>query len=130
MNQGDEKKIDCRANLQAETRRVIYNFPPTKWAVTGTVSEQLIHMMSEVDEILELGPLLDSSVGIDPDFSAACKMLEMEIVDLYHSIETLFRIIERSMGSAYVDAIFAAVEEKNRSRGYYDLENRGMAERF
>jgi len=42
---------------------------------------------------------------------------DMEAADLYHSLETYFRMREKA--GVDIQATFQAVEQKNESRGYY-----------
>lgn len=86
-----------------------YNWPEVKFARTNSSADQLDHILSEKEEILQCGP----------DQEAA---LHMELADKHHSHETYWRILARERGEAYVAAVFQAVEDKNRARGYYDLD--------
>lgn len=87
----------------------IYNFPETRFARENSPARQLDHVMSEVEEI--------KAEQINPEAPLE-KMIE-EIVDLTHSLETYWRILERIFGKEYVAFVFAQVEQKNRDRGYY-----------
>jgi hypothetical protein len=81
-----------------------YSFPPTKWVKTGLPTPQLNHILSEVREV---------------EGSEHASMHELEeIVDLYHSIETYFRIQEKL--GVNVDEVFINVFLKNEVRGYYE----------
>jgi hypothetical protein len=93
-----------------------YNWPKTIFVSRNTLIDQLAHILSEVDEITQLGPPVTTP------------LIHMELADLHHSLETLWQILERQAGQDYVAAIFQAVEEKNRVRGYYDLEGFGEIE--
>ena len=82
---------------------VNYSFPATKWARTAKASEQKDHVISEFIEMLTA----DSQL----------KKLE-EAIDLYHSLETHFRILERD--GIDIPGHFKNVYEKNKVRGYYE----------
>jgi len=96
-----------------------YNWPETIFVRQNTASQQLDHILSEVDEITQIGPHVDPSSSVTDPIQ---RHLHMEIADLHHSIETYWRRLEREHGPDYVAAVFQAVEDKNRVRGYYDLE--------
>jgi hypothetical protein len=82
---------------------VNYSFPATKWARTAKASEQKDHVISEFIEMLTA----DSQL----------KKLE-EAIDLYHSLETYFRILERD--EIDIPGHFRKVYKKNKARGYYE----------
>jgi hypothetical protein len=87
-----------------------YSFPATKWAETATIIEQFDHVRSEFEEM--------SNEAIVGDFGATVE----EAVDLYHSLETWFRILELS--NIDMDDVFKRVQNKNESRGYYENHQR------
>lgn len=89
----------------------VWNWPETVFARQNTPEMQFLHVLSEVDEVDAVGPLFQDSE----------MELHMEMADLFHSNETYWRIIERTHGMDYVAAVFQAVENKNRARGYYDI---------
>jgi|GEM_PF-1778987 len=96
--------------MERENPGIVYSWPETIYASRNSLGEQLDHILSEVDEITELGP------PVSP-------LIHMEIADLQHSIETFWRILERQTnGEEYIAAVFQAVEDKNRKRGYYDID--------
>lgn len=90
---------------------MVWNWPETVFARHNTPEMQFLHVLSEGDEVDAVGPLFQDSE----------MELHMEIADLFHSTETYWRIIERTHGMEYVAAVFQAVENKNRARGYYDI---------
>lgn len=84
-----------------------FAFPKTTFARTLSIEEQLVHVFSEVDELAACGPeVTDELLG--------------EAFDLYHSLETLFRIVERERGAIAVHDLQHAVFAKNFARGYYE----------
>ncbi|MGE4544194.1 MAG: hypothetical protein AB7D06_08795 [Pedobacter sp.] len=96
-----------------------YNWPETIFVRQNTTAQQLDHILSEVDEINQIGP------HIDPDGSPndpILRHLHMKVADLHHSIETYWRKLEIERGPEYVSAVFQAVEDESRVRGYYDLD--------
>jgi hypothetical protein len=99
-----------QALLERDNPAPTYNWPQTVFVSRNSITDQVAHVLSEADEVAELGPE-DSPP------------MYMELADLHHSLETLWQILERQSGPDYVAAIFQAVENKNRARGYYDLDN-------
>jgi hypothetical protein len=96
----------------------IYNFPGATFADTNTAAEQLDHIFSEIDEIAAHGPALDASVDSN-ETARVNLMIDLEMVDALHSIETRLRILEKERGREYVNLLFRTVREKNDARGYY-----------
>ena len=90
------------------SQSVSYNFPATTFARINDQVEQLSHVMSEINEVRDAIKNNESAERIDE-----------ELVDLFHSLETLFRIYQRELGDEYVEDLFAQIEDKNRERGYY-----------
>lgn len=80
-----------------------YIFPETKFAKTNNIWAQIMHVKSEWVEFTHTKTNTE-------EFYA-------EAVDLYHSLETLFRIWERE--GVDMEAVQEKVFEKNRERGYY-----------
>lgn len=92
--------------------RPVYNFPETIFVERNTLGEQVEHVLSEADEVVDA---LDAADGLDE-----LGHINEELADLTHSLETLWRIMEDYHGREYVQAIFARVEAKNKARGYYN----------
>lgn len=82
-----------------------YNFPETIFTKGNTARAQALHVHSEVIEFLK-----EILCG---DMDKA----DIEAADLYHSIETYFRIRENE--GVDLGAVFGAVTRKNEERGYY-----------
>ena len=82
-----------------------YNFPPVRFCVVDSAI-QAAHVKSEADEFYAAKP------GSDHE--------KEEAMDLYHSLETLFRIWERE--GTDITALRQKVIDKNTDRGYYDSE--------
>jgi len=80
-----------------------YSFPAVKFANKNTIKQQEEHIRSEFFEFY-----YESNKD---------KKIE-EAIDLYHSLETLFRILEQQ-GIA-INIAFEQVRLKNEARGYYD----------
>ena len=93
----------------------IYNFPATKFAYENNPADQLNHVLSEVDEVLEASDV--ALTWLDDD------LLE-ELTDLSHSLETFWRTVELVTGREAVQALFTKVADKNLDRGYYDVGTR------
>jgi hypothetical protein len=87
-------------------------WPETKFARENTIADQLTHIFSEVDEIKRALETPDINV-MDVD---------MEILDLYHSVETFVRVLQRFESPEYVQHIRELVINKNRERGYYQIK--------
>lgn len=83
----------------------MFSFPKIKFANTNTIDQQVQHIYSEVVEAMQ-----DYNKGMTGD-------MDMELMDLYHSIETYFRI--RQKQGIDIHATHAAVVKKNAERGYY-----------
>jgi|LGVE01.1.fsa_nt_gb hypothetical protein len=98
-----------QALLERDNPAPEYNWPEVKFARSNSLAEQLAHILSEVDEITELGP------PITP-------LVHLELADLHHNLETFWRILAKLAGDDYVAALFQGTEDKNRARGYYDLD--------
>lgn len=98
-----------------------YLFPATVFSQISTAGQQLDHVLSEVDEIEALGPLLEASEGDLAAHDAARRMLELEVFDLIHSLETLRRILVNERGQEYVDGLVREIVAKNSApdRAYY-----------
>jgi hypothetical protein len=92
-----------------------YTWPETTFAQTNTMEQQLDHILSEVDEVTELGPF---SQPMASDNNLAD--LVEELMDLHHSIETFMRIVERERSAVWLNGAAACVKAKNFTRGYYD----------
>jgi predicted RNase H-like nuclease len=90
----------------------VYNFPETKFVKENSVLKQIFHILSEVREVEEV--LLQD----EKEFNFETMV---ELADLTHSLETLWRIMELRKGREYVHALFKNVQIKNLARGYYDL---------
>jgi phosphoribosyl-ATP pyrophosphohydrolase len=86
-------------------KRMNYIFPETKFVRENTPERQLDHVMSEAIELQ------------DELMEDATEKIREEAMDLYHSLETLFRIWERQ--GVDMEAVRQKVFEKNRERGYY-----------
>lgn len=84
----------------------VYNWPETRFVHENTPGQQIDHILSEVDEVIEAGP-------------ESNERIEEELADLHHSLETFWRMLEESKGQDYVQALFARTKAKNAERGYY-----------
>ena len=99
-------------NKRGWNKRPVYNFPATVFVDRNTAGQQLDHVMSEADEVR--ANCLDESVPLDD--------IVHEMVDLTHSLETFWRIMEKHRGRSYVQGAFNEVEAKNDQRNYYATE--------
>ena len=77
-----------------------FNFPMTKFAKENNFFDQINHVMSESDEVRK------ADNGSDHQWD--------ELMDLSHSLETLFRIEPDNAEAARLRVL-----QKNRSRSYY-----------
>jgi hypothetical protein len=75
-----------------------FNFPDTKFVKENTCGDQIKHILSEADEVRK----------------AKGDHLWDELMDLSHSLETLFRMQPKVSEAARLRVI-----EKNEARGYY-----------
>lgn len=107
-----------------EIKYLEFNFPESIFTVSNTAGGQIDHVLSEFEEVNELLPDLARAVdaGDTSEVEEVTRLIEQEMVDAYHSLETFFRILGRERGAAYVSDLFDGVEAKNRDRGYYDTE--------
>lgn len=94
-------------------------WPETIFARLNTAGQQLDHILSEADEITELGPELESVLDDSAAADRVRMMIDLEMFDLHHAIETRIRILAREKGVAYVAMLVEEVRKKNRARGYY-----------
>jgi hypothetical protein len=80
-------------------------FPATRFVTENNIEQQAEHIRSEYIEFQR-------------EFTAArMGLADHELADLYHSIETYFRMREKA--GIDVRAVFAEVQQKNTDRGYY-----------
>jgi hypothetical protein len=95
-------------------------FPPVKFAKVNTASEQLTHLFSEVKEAFEEIEKGNIETAL------------LEVVDIIHSFETLYRI-----APARTDDLILTTIQKNSARGYYeyfstsdleDIKKRGVSD--
>jgi hypothetical protein len=86
---------------------MIYNFPATRFANENSLEQQLVHIISEMDEV---------SQAYNEE---SPERLTEEIFDLLHSVETAIRMIEKEMGKKDMAKIELSVWKKNLERGYY-----------
>jgi len=80
----------------------MYAFPKANFADNNTLDEQLTHIKSEFVEAMKAEGMGER---------------DEELMDLWHSIETYFRM--RQNQGIDVHAVAAAVVGKNAERGYY-----------
>lgn len=48
--------------------------------------------------------------------------VDMEILDLHHSLETFIRVLQRFESPEYIQHLREIVINKNRERGYYQIK--------
>jgi len=87
---------------------VIYNFPRTKFVDTTSMYDQLMHVKSEVEEMIE--------AYSDPDI----EVFAGEVMDGLHSLETLMRKLQETRGVS-PSKVRRDTEQKNALRLYYSL---------
>ena len=87
-------------------------WPETKFARENSIADQLEHVFSEVEEVKQALKTPDINI-MDVD---------MEIFDLYHSLETFIRVLQRFESPEYIQHLREIVINKNRERGYYQIK--------
>ena len=83
------------------------NFPRTKFVDKNGIFLQLEHIESELKEL------------IDAYWNDPIARVAEEATDLFHSVESLRRILQEKHGINLTE-VDRLVTEKNRARGYYD----------
>ena len=91
-----------------------HTFPETIFVNENTAGEQLIHVMSEfaetVEEVERFG---------DSDAAILDRRVLEELMDVHGSLETLWRLLEKQHGAAFLTQLVGEVLVKNWRRGYY-----------
>ena len=93
-----------------------YNWPEMKFVKENDVMEQITHFMSAVDEMNAEGPI-ELTGDKEEDLKRLFPLLR-EAMDAHHSLETLWRIVDREYGAEMED-LLADTYVKNAARGYY-----------
>lgn len=103
-------------------KKISYSFPATRFTRENTIEEQLTHVASECFELMyecDFDMEIDSKTNLPKtvvvDYNPK-KTIE-EAWDLYHSLESLFRMWE-ALG-VDINKYRQDVEHKNRVRNYY-----------
>lgn len=96
-----------------------YSFPPTKFTKKNNINEQIIHIISEIEEFKKEIDLEISSEGKLSVGTYYPEQMFEELLDLYHSIESLFRIAERD-DLININDLKIKTYQKNYERGYYE----------
>lgn len=97
-----------------------YNWPETKFVKENDVMEQITHFMSAVDEMNAEGPI-ELTGDKEEDLKRLFPLLR-EAMDAHHSLETLWRIVDREYGAEMEDLLHCLEADtyvKNAARGYY-----------
>jgi hypothetical protein len=92
-------------------------YPRCKFADKNTLQEQLVHIRSELREVNQAMRKL--RMARNPKPHLVDRLLE-ELHDLSHSTQTMMDIVVRDYPGADPQAIWLAVIEKNKARGYYN----------
>lgn len=92
-----------------QRRTLMFSFPEIKFAHTNTIGQQIEHIQEEFIEAMK--EVNDGNMGA----------ADIEFMDLWHSLETYFRIRQKQGISVHATA--RAVLEKNEKRRYYDRES-------
>lgn len=90
--------------------RGAYLFPEAIFFKQNSTADQLRHVNSEMREVVDA--YIDSGIHSEMD---------CELMDLYHSIETYFRIRCKTEGADYFERVARSVALKNEDRGYYEF---------
>lgn len=85
-----------------------YTFPETIFVDENTLEQQIEHIKSEFIEFTR--EIMCEKLG----------SADIEAADLYHSLETYFRMREKAGIS--MDEVTNTVRKKNQGRGYYRSE--------
>lgn len=85
-----------------------YSFPKTRFAESNDRAAQLEHVRSEMTEV-------DAAL----ENNEAALRVDEELMDLFHSLESYWRVQERLLGPEYVAQLRRAVFSKNAARCYY-----------
>ena len=99
------QQMEGEAMVSEQIQQSKFTFPRTKFVSENGLTQQFIHICTEVKEIKEAHE------------QEPIERVAEELVDLYHSVETALRIIDER----YIDInkVFEQVAEKNMRRGYY-----------
>jgi F0F1-type ATP synthase delta subunit len=87
-------------------------WPETKFARENSIADQLEHVFSEVEEVKQALKTPDIDI----------MAVDMEILDLHHSLETFIRVLQRFESPEYIQHLREIVINKNRERGYYQIK--------
>lgn len=88
------------------TTDMLYHFPRTRFVDENGIYSQVAHINTEATEAAaELG-------------NADIRFVAREIMDVYHSCETAFRILEEKY-NLDIRKIMHETADKNHQRGYY-----------
>jgi len=85
-----------------------FSFPKTRFVDENDSAAQFEHVVSEITEV---------SMALDNHEPAL--RVDEELMDLFHSLESYFRVKVKEHGPDYVVALRRFVFEKNAARGYY-----------
>lgn len=89
-----------------------YNFPAVKFTRVNTIQQQIEHVLSKAQEAKDAFETCQA--GTVP------LSTWIELGDLYHSLESLFRVVTKQEGAPYVTMILQRVFDKNDERGDYE----------
>lgn len=90
-----------------------FTFPPTKWVGQNTIAQQVDKIEGELREVkAEYTALVHTGKYEQMD------LLAEEVMDLYHSAETLLRILQEDFAVDLL-AVGQLVYQKNLARHYY-----------
>jgi F0F1-type ATP synthase delta subunit len=87
-------------------------WPETKFARENSIADQLEHVFSEVEEVKQALKTPDIDI----------MAVDMEILDLHHSLETFIRVLQRFESPEYIQHLREIVINKNRECGYYQIK--------
>lgn len=105
-SEGHDDLVKRWEELSVPGCQVPMAFPPALKFADATVEDQVTAIFSEARE------LADALHGQDP-------MWLMELLDLHHATETLYRILANTYGPEVLNNARARVIQKNLVRGYY-----------
>lgn len=99
-----------------KTKHFRGKFPKSVFVDVNNVRQQVNHVYSEMLEVLAELPKDNEYVNRDGVIDA----FTIEVLDLYHSVESLLRILDKDHHIPVTEAMQKVII-KNQLRGYYPL---------
>jgi short-subunit dehydrogenase involved in D-alanine esterification of teichoic acids len=102
----------------------VWTYPKTIFSFTNSLSNQLKHIQTEVDEVamalfeMMENQLTNASMGEKPD-AEFVSAVGVELHDVCQSVWTMLHILRDKYGLEVEQALYD-MRDKNQARGYYD----------